>query len=139
MPYNDCNRELKERLSSLRITYRDLAEACNLPISFVNSMLLVPMTEESHKIVENGIEKILANPNRKRHWYVSAYPKTNLELRKKLKTHDILMKDLARKCYLTPNSLSVMLTQELKPHQLERYEKAIAQILEDRKNNSQGR
>ena len=140
MPYNEYNRELKERLNELRISYRDLAEACGVTNSFMNRLLLVPLSDDFRKIVEQGIERVLANPDRKLSQTSNSYPTQNIELRKRLKALDISHEDIADVYFVNRTYISKLLREDpMKPKHLEMFENAIAQILKDRKNNSQGR
>lgn len=137
MAYNEYNRKLKERLNELRISYRDLAEACGVTVGFMNRLLLVPLSDEFREIIEQGIEKVLANPDRKLSQTSNSYPTQNIELRKRLKALGISHENIADVYFVDRTYISKLLREDpMKPKHLEMFENAIAQILEERMRNS---
>ena len=129
MPYNENNREIKERMSSLKITYCDLAEVLHLSVHTIRKYLLTPFPDNSRReLVELGMERVLENPGRKTHTKCPTYPKQNIELRKRLKALNITHQDIASICKVHRKTVENWLNQEINY----RVEKAIAQILNDR-------
>lgn len=137
MAYNEYNRKLKERLNELRISYRDLAEACGVTVAFMNRLLLVPLSDEFREIIEQGIKKVLANPDRRLSQTSNSYPTQNIELRKRLKALGISHENIADVYFVDRTYISKLLREDpMKPKHLEMFENAIAQILEERARNS---
>ena len=132
MPYNENNREIKERMTSLKITYCDLAEVLYLSVHTIRKYLLTPFPDNGRReLLELGIERVLANPNRKTHTKCPTYPKQNIELRKRLKALNITHQDIASISKVHRKTVENWLNQETNY----KLEKAIAQILEERARN----